>query len=517
MTSEASDGDKKLRKRRNGCDSIEDTLAKWKNYNDRFDFAKDGVKKTRKAPSNGSKKGCMKGKGGPENSDCVYRGVRQRTWGKWVAEIREPNNFSGVSKKNSRLWLGTFPTAYDAAFAYDEAARAMYGGLARLNFPQNTMKLKEYSNSVSSGTTKTTTSSSYESSTTYNNGDEAEGLDMSSKSAMESSRFVVGESKESSDFFEDCAHKEPKQETDCSVGFASQDLEVLDATLREAKDVKCELETEYELARNDAEETGVFQTGSYESFNHRPDYLHNELQVVNLDSVPDGKPYYNDWESLETLLRSNNDYLNNELVDVECNGRNDCNPSEDVNVEKPVTSEAMEKEFPMILESGSHNGLDDSCHYMHNEQTNVASNLVTADFEPSNDEIKRSMTDQELRGGLVETTNLNGHNGFIDSYACTDDIRPSNDIKMQENRLANLHNWSVEESYGIDAQNQQGERLPNLPNQLQTQPQGNIPGSLAHMEEASLGIDFDVDLFRQNYDSGVLEEQVFHGSWFPYS
>ncbi|XP_008792180.1 dehydration-responsive element-binding protein 2B-like isoform X2 [Phoenix dactylifera] len=71
----------------------------------------------------------MRGKGGPENSHCNYRGVRQRTWGKWVAEIRKPNG-------GSRLWLGTFNTALEAALAYDEAARAMYGPRARLNLPE---------------------------------------------------------------------------------------------------------------------------------------------------------------------------------------------------------------------------------------------------------------------------------------------------------------------------------------------------------------------------------------------
>ncbi|XP_062210063.1 dehydration-responsive element-binding protein 2E-like [Phragmites australis] len=74
------------------------------------------------------KKGPTRGKGGPQNAACEYRGVRQRTWGKWVAEIREPN-------KRTRLWLGSFATAEEAALAYDEAARKLYGPDAFLNLP----------------------------------------------------------------------------------------------------------------------------------------------------------------------------------------------------------------------------------------------------------------------------------------------------------------------------------------------------------------------------------------------
>lgn len=440
----SSKNKKKWQRRRNGCESIEDTLAKWK---------KNNKLQITKVPGKGSKKGCMKGKGGPENKSCRYRGVRQRTWGKWVAEIREPVKKGSVTnKRRIRLWLGTFSTAIEAARAYDYAARAMYGPNAILNFPDYSRESGDQLGSLSSSMTAT------ESKTTLDNYEDnkVERLKMGycgsrevNKQSGSSGIYAVNESEEEVEKFQvaESSGRELK-------------AEVWDLTNELMSSHHVEAEAPVLRGEMDGDLAEIVDSWGCHGIDDRYDFLQNQTENVEYK-------------------------LKNEIAESRLSNRlHECLSSDhDMRTDRKSFYDAQ-----MPLTTG--------------EEFSGLTVGNSNHFEARHDEIDLGLCNPEIDikpfiQGIPDSSALKGERNY--GY-----------VHGEVHAASQLQSGRPPE---LSCQLQSG-RPPELSWQLQS-PGTNLPGSLSYIQEADLGGGCNFDLSKQDINWGLVGEPELLDPWFP--
>ncbi|XP_022742632.1 uncharacterized protein LOC111293868 isoform X2 [Durio zibethinus] len=472
MADSVKASNKKPRGIRNGRESVEDTIEKWKKYNNnQLQFGEDdGLKKVCKVPAKGSKKGCMVGKGGPENSRCKFRGVRQRIWGKWVSEIRQPiNGGDAGSRGNNRLWLGN-------------------------------------SNKVpASSTTKTCSTDSTSISNSEDEKVKESTIHFASLGEPQSPELHIVE--ESNVFLKD----KLMEKRDCSQVYIKE-------------------ETGFK-AEDNAKETRGTESNSR---NDCKPYREHGIEVETLKEATNDELIMRIHNSKG--IKDANGYLQNELKDEECQLRIGFMDSDDYNTQTPFKRNKMESEVETSesIISSAYIGFNFRHNFVDNYEDQDASISIVDSEPPNNVKVEMPAMRENWKGALAGSIESMGYNCFFgkdnnlqaehtDGNLSSDIYcKPSSEMKaeapiLKEEVEVEPRGFTDFYSYkNFDNISDQFE-FPST-NHLQ---RGRLQGPEAKIQdgfnqnETDPGVDYKMEFWTPDVDLDFIEATKYTDSWFP--